>query len=221
MDYHFLPIFLFGVIISLSITSVWTKKVVNLLMYFVFIVFCYGCLLLLRQVEVYSLYAMIVYIGAVTILFAFMVLFVNVGSSLKTREEVEENKEFYSLYVSLCSLGVTLYLYMFYYLSEVTWCLNQNPLNFQGVENLSTLTRIGDLLYQDNGGVLTIMILVMATGLFVVIKLVKNTNRIEQSSYNPQEFELVQTYLQGNINPQAKLLIKQAEEIIKTKGLSH
>ena len=65
------------------------------------------------------------------------------------------------------------------------------------------------------------MILVMATGLFVVIKLVKNTNRVEQSSYNPQEFELVQTYLQGNINPQANLLIKQAEEIIKTKGLNH
>lgn len=221
MDYHFLPVFLSGVIISLSIISVWTQRVVNLLMYFVFIVFSYGCLLLLRRVEVYSLYAMIVYIGAVTILFAFMVLFVNVGSNLKTREEIEENNELYNLYFLLCSLGLILYLYMFYYLSEITWYLDQKNLNLQEVEDLSTLVGIGNLLYQGNGGILTIMILVMATGLFVVIKLVKNTNKVEKFSYSPQEFELVQAYLQGNINPQEKTLIKKAEEVIKTKGLNH
>lgn len=221
MDYHFLPVFLSGVIISLSIISVWTQRVVNLLMYFVFIVFSYGCLLLLRRVEVYSLYAMIVYIGAVTILFAFMVLFVNVGSNLKTREEIEENNELYNLYFLLCSLGLILYLYMFYYLSEITWYLDQKNLNLQEVEDLSTLVGIGNLLYQGNGGILIIMILVMATGLFVVIKLVKNTNKVEKFSYSPQEFELVQAYLQGNINPQEKTLIKKAEEVIKTKGLNH
>ena len=80
---------------------------------------------------------------------------------------------------------------------------------------------IGNLLYQGNGGILTIMILVMATGLFVVIKLVKNTNKVEKFSYSSQEFELVQAYLQGNINPQEKTLIKKAEEVIKTKGLNH
>ena len=189
-------------------------------MYFVLMVFNYGLLLLVLQVQVFSLFSMIVYIGAVTILFAFMVLFVNAGHVIYTEEERLATQEWKVLYVSLSVIIGLLYFYTLYSVAILTG-VSLNPTSFGGVENLTSLAIISELLYSTNGGVLCLMMWVMAMGLFLVIKLVKNTNKTgcPEHRYNEAEFKLVQHYLQGRLRGEDKKVLAQAEYLIKTKGL--
>lgn len=92
---------------------------------------------------------------------------------------------------------------------------------FGGIESLTSLAVISKLLYSINGGVLCLMMWIMAMGLFLVIKLVKNTNKTGQPEhrYSEAEFELVQHYLQGRTKPEDKRAFTKAEHLIKTKGL--
>ena len=125
-------------------------------MYFVLMVFNYGLLLLVLQVQVFSLFSMIVYIGAVTILFAFMVLFVNAGHVIYTEEERLATKEWKVFYVSLSIVIGLLYFYTLYSVAILTG-VSLNPTSFGGVENLTSLAIISELLYSTNGGVLCLM----------------------------------------------------------------
>ena len=119
-------------------------------------VFNYGLLLLVLQVQVFSLFSMIVYIGAVTILFAFMVLFVNAGHVIYTEEERLATQEWKVLYVSLSVIIGLLYFYTLYSVTILT-SVSLNPTSFGGVENLTSLAIISELLYSTNGGVLCLM----------------------------------------------------------------
>ena len=60
-----------------SVCSIFVSSTINLLLYIVIIIFSQGMSLLMMSTNIISLYLIIVYLGAIVILFSFMILFVN------------------------------------------------------------------------------------------------------------------------------------------------
>lgn len=156
--------------------TLFSSSTVNLLLLIVIITFFQGLNLLLLGANMLSLYLIIIYLGAIVILFSFMVLFINWEEEIKRfRTKIKVILLFMAILLSNIPLILTVDLnsYIFNY---------QRLLNFKEEVLNNTIDSIGyvsNILYGTYLITLLTMVLILSLGLLLVIRLVLNKNTKE------------------------------------------
>lgn len=171
---------LFSLIFGLLSTSI-----INFLLYTVLVILFQGLALLLVKNTILGLYLLIVYLGAIVILFAFMVLFVN-NSLTKNYSESNHykgrkififkinflknyNNYFTSFLVNLSfilAFITTIIIYQYYSYRSIY----NSYINYKS-ENI--IFTVAEHFYESNSFPLVIMTAIMATGLILAILIIK------------------------------------------------
>nr|YP_010889924.1 NADH dehydrogenase subunit 6 [Diphyes dispar]WJJ69884.1 NADH dehydrogenase subunit 6 [Diphyes dispar] len=159
-----------------GLLTLFSSSTVNLLLLIVIITFFQGLNLLLLGANMLSLYLIIIYLGAIVILFSFMVLFINWEEEIKRfRTKIKVILLFMAILLSHIPLILTLDLnsYIFNY---------QKLCNFKEEILNNTTDSIGyvsNILYGTYLITLLTMVLILSLGLLLVIRLVLNKNTKE------------------------------------------
>ena len=143
--------------------SVFASSTINLLLYIVIIILSQGISLLMLSTNIISLYLIIVYLGAIVILFSFMILFVN------WRNEVSLLKPFYKVLTVTFFLG-TLTLVTHELGLKHVLITSWGGLNLNG--EFDVMQGIAMNFYNELLIPLLIMVNVLMLGLILVIKVI-------------------------------------------------
>ena len=151
------------IIMVTSIIFLSTNESVNKLISFVIIVFFQGLILLSLGSNILSLFLIIIYVGAIAILFCFMIYFIN----------MQKEKYFKDTRWKL--------IFTFTYITLYTLIIIREKLRFKEVliseklkGELNTMESIGQIYYSNLTTPLFIMVLILMLGLILVIKITLN-----------------------------------------------
>jgi len=148
--------------LTLNIKS---PSTIKLLISLVIITFFQGLSLISLGVSILGIYLIIIYIGAIVILFAFCILFIN--SEIK--EEKIKNKKVFLFYV--ISVIITLISLFSNKNFSNSWLLKDN---FRILSENSYLKLVAVELYSKLISPLIIMIMILILGLIIVIRIILN-----------------------------------------------
>ena len=152
--------------ILLAIVGVFSQTTVQLLLVVVGVVFLQGLLLVSLGSSMIGSYLMIIYIGAIVILFAFCILFIN--SKELTRGSRELVKKALCL---LVVLGAWEVISSWYSVTPSNFSIRSS---FLGLSETNYMLDIGHLVFSELLIPLMLMIGVLMLGLFITIKIIKN-----------------------------------------------
>lgn len=146
-----------------GVCSIFATSTINLLLYIVVIIFSQGISLLMLSTNIISLYLIIVYLGAIVILFSFMILFVN------WKSKVAITNPFYQFIILL--LFILLFIAFMHELG-----IKQVPLTSWGGLTLESefdvMQGMAMNFYNELLVPLLIMVNVLMLGLILVIKII-------------------------------------------------
>lgn len=148
--------------LTLNIKS---PSTIKLLISLVIITFFQGLSLISLGVSILGIYLIIIYIGAIVILFAFCILFIN--SEIK--EEKIKNKKVFLFYV--ISVIITLISLFSNKNFSNSWLLKDS---FRILSENSYLKLVAVELYSKLISPLIIMIMILILGLIIVIRIILN-----------------------------------------------
>ena len=154
-----------------GLLTMYSSTTINLLLLIVIITFFQGINLLLLGANLISLYLMIIYLGAIVILFSFMVLFINWEEQIKT---LKSTLKIISFLIGIVFTHIPLVL-----------SLDSNPLRMstKKIESfgsqiingtIDSINYLSNVFYSIYLLILVIMILILFLGLLLVIRLVLN-----------------------------------------------
>ena len=152
--------------IILAVIGMFSRTTVQLLLVVVGIVFLQGLLLISIGSSMIGSYLMIIYIGAIVILFAFCILFIN--SKELTESNIGVVKKISCLLLALISWEI------------VSGYMSATPFNsniestFLTSSEASYMLCIGRLVFGELLVPLLLMLGVLLLGLFITIKIIKN-----------------------------------------------
>lgn len=169
--FWFTYLFLNFLSVFAGLLSLFSSSTINLLLLIVIITFFQGINLLLLGANMLSLYLIIIYLGAIVILFSFMVLFIN--------WEEETNNFKTSLKVFFFIMAIILSH------TPLALTLNNNSHEFNNSKilllkkeinnsNLGSIEYTSSVFYSVYLIILFTMVLILSLGLLLVIRLVLN-----------------------------------------------
>ena len=146
-----------------------TNSTIILLLNIIFIIFIQGLNLLLLGINIFSIYLIIIYIGAIVILFSFMILFIN---WIEEKNQIGLKKK----------IIISLFYFFFIHLIFIFWLkIQRNGLeNYFRVYDLNnfflnfsfdSMKNIGLILYNEYIFPIIFLICILFLGLILVIKL--------------------------------------------------
>ena len=146
-----------------------TNSTIILLLNIIFIIFIQGLNLLLLGINIFSIYLIIIYIGAIVILFSFMILFIN---WIEEKNQIGFKKK----------IIISLFYFFFIHLIFIFWLkIQRNGLeNYFRVYDLNnfflnfsfdSMKNIGLILYNEYIFPIIFLICILFLGLILVIKL--------------------------------------------------
>lgn len=146
-----------------------TNSTIILLLNIIFIIFIQGLNLLLLGINIFSIYLIIIYIGAIVILFSFMILFIN---WIEEKNQIGLKKK----------IIISLFYFFFIHLIFIFWLkIQKNGLeNYFRVYDLNNLflnfsfdsmKNIGLILYNEYIFPIIFLICILFLGLILIIKL--------------------------------------------------
>ena len=146
-----------------------TNSTIILLLNIIFIIFIQGLNLLLLGINIFSIYLIIIYIGAIVILFSFMILFIN---WIEEKNQIGLKKK----------IIISLFYFFFIHLIFIFWLkIQRNGLeNYFRVYDLNNLflnfsfdsmKNIGLILYNEYIFPIIFLICILFLGLIFIIKL--------------------------------------------------
>jgi len=146
-----------------------TNSTIILLLNIIFIIFIQGLNLLLLGINIFSIYLIIIYIGAIVILFSFMILFIN---WIEEKNQIGLKKK----------IIISLFYFFFIHLIFIFWLkIQRNGLeNYFRVYDLNNLflnfsfdsmKNIGLILYNEYIFPIIFLICILFLGLILIIKL--------------------------------------------------
>ena len=146
-----------------------TNSTIILLLNIIFIIFIQGLNLLLLGINIFSIYLIIIYIGAIVILFSFMILFIN---WIEEKNQIGFKKK----------IIISLFYFFFIHLIFIFWLkIQRNGLeNYFRVYDLNNLflnfsfdsmKNIGLILYNEYIFPIIFLICILFLGLILIIKL--------------------------------------------------
>lgn len=154
-----------------GLLTLFSSSTINLLLLMVLITFFQGINLLLLGANMLSLYLIIIYLGAIVILFSFMVLFIN------WEEEIKNFKT--SLKIMFFIVGVLItHIPLILALNNNSYEFNNDKILLLKKEitnsTLSSIEYASSVFYSVYLIILFTMILILCLGLLLVIRLVLN-----------------------------------------------
>ena len=152
--------------ILLAVVGVFSRTTVQLLLIVVGIVFLQGLLLISLGSSMIGSYLMIIYIGAIVILFAFCILFIN------SKELMEGNREIMRKVLCLLT-ALTAWEITSNWFSTTPFNPNINS-SFLSLSETNYMMSIGYLVFNELLIPLLLMIGILMLGLFITIKIIKN-----------------------------------------------
>lgn len=152
------------IILTLNIKS---PSTIKLLISLVIITFFQGLSLICLGVSILGIYLIIIYIGAIVILFAFCILFIN--SETKEEKIKVKNKKIFLFY--MLSIIITLLALFNNKNFSNNWLLKNN---FKILSENSYLKLVAVELYNKLILPLIIMIMILILGLVIVIRIILN-----------------------------------------------
>ena len=146
-----------------------TNSTIILLLNIIFIIFIQGLNLLLLGINIFSIYLIIIYIGAIVILFSFMILFIN---WIEEKNQIGLKKK----------IIISLFYFFFIHLIFIFWLkIQKNGLeNYFRVYDLNnfflnfsfdSMKNIGLILYNEYIFPIIFLICTLFLGLILIIKL--------------------------------------------------
>ena len=146
-----------------------TNSTIILLLNIIFIIFIQGLNLLLLGINIFSIYLIIIYIGAIVILFSFMILFIN---WIEEKNQIGLKKK----------IIISLFYFFFIHLIFIFWLkIQKNGLeNYFRVYDLNnfflnfsfdSMKNIGLILYNEYIFPIIFLICILFLGLILIIKL--------------------------------------------------
>ena len=146
-----------------------TNSTIILLLNIIFIIFIQGLNLLLLGINIFSIYLIIIYIGAIVILFSFMILFIN---WIEEKNQIGLKKK----------IIISLFYFFFIHLIFIFWLkIQRNGLeNYFRVYDLNnfflnfsfdSMKNIGLILYNEYIFPIIFLICTLFLGLILIIKL--------------------------------------------------
>lgn len=146
-----------------------TNSTIILLLNIIFIIFIQGLNLLLLGINIFSIYLIIIYIGAIVILFSFMILFIN---WIEEKNQIGLKKK----------IIISLFYFFFIHLIFIFWLkIQRNGLeNYFRVYDLNnfflnfsfdSMKNIGLILYNEYIFPIIFLICILFLGLILIIKL--------------------------------------------------
>ena len=154
-----------------GLLTLFSSSTINLLLLMVLITFFQGINLLLLGANMLSLYLIIIYLGAIVILFSFMVLFIN------WEEEIKNFKT--SLKIMFFVTGVLItHIPFIFVLNNNSYEFNNDKILLLKKEitnnTLSSIEYASSVFYSVYLVILFTMVLILCLGLLLVIRLVLN-----------------------------------------------
>lgn len=154
-----------------GLLTLFSSSTINLLLLMVLITFFQGINLLLLGANMLSLYLIIIYLGAIVILFSFMVLFIN------WEEEIKNFKT--SLKIMFFVTGVLItHIPLILVLNNNSYEFNNDKILLLKKEitnnTLSSIEYASSVFYSVYLIILFTMVLILCLGLLLVIRLVLN-----------------------------------------------
>ena len=154
-----------------GLLTLFSSSTINLLLLMVSITFFQGINLLLLGANMLSLYLIIIYLGAIVILFSFMVLFIN------WEEEIKNFKT--SLKIMFFVTGVLItHIPLIFALNNNSYEFNNDKILLLKKEitnnTLSSIEYASGVFYSVYLIILFTMVLILCLGLLLVIRLVLN-----------------------------------------------
>ena len=152
--------------IVLAVVGTFSRTTVQLLLVVVGIVFLQGLLLISIGSSMIGSYLMIIYIGAIVILFAFCILFIN------SKELTESNTGIMKKLSSLL-LALVFWEIISGYVSTIPFSSSLES-NFLSSSEVNYMLYIGRLVFGELLIPLLLMLGILILGLFITIKIIKN-----------------------------------------------
>ena len=152
--------------IVLAVIGTFSRTTVQLLLVVVGIVFLQGLLLISIGSSMIGSYLMIIYIGAIVILFAFCILFIN------SKELTESNTGIMKKLSSLL-LALVFWEIISGYVSTIPFSSSLES-NFLSSSEVNYMLYIGRLVFGELLIPLLLMLGILILGLFITIKIIKN-----------------------------------------------
>ena len=152
--------------IVLAVVGTFSRTTVQLLLVVVGIVFLQGLLLISIGSSMIGSYLMIIYIGAIVILFAFCMLFIN------SKELTESNTGIMKKLSSLL-LALVFWEIISGYVSTIPFSSSLES-NFLSSSEVNYMLYIGRLVFGELLIPLLLMLGILILGLFITIKIIKN-----------------------------------------------
>jgi len=183
MNFYFY--FFFPLIIINSFLVIFSKNSVTSVLYLISVFILVSLDLLLLGAEFLAILIIIIYIGAISILFLFVIMMLNLRIC-----------EVYSSLVKSFPIGIFLGLFFFceliYILSKDFYLLNYiyndffelNIINYNLIYSSSNLYLIGDLLFNYYYSLLIIAGFILLLGMVGAILLTQDDSKISLSQYN-------------------------------------
>ncbi len=180
-------ILFFPLIIINSFLVIFSKNSVTSVLYLISVFILVSLNLLLLGAEFLAILIIIIYIGAISILFLFVIMMLNLRIC-----------EVYSSLVKSFPLGIFLGFFfiieLIYILSKDFYLLNYmynnyfeyNVLNYSLINSQSNLYLIGDLLYNHYNCLLIIAGFILLLAMVGAIILTKDENNINNITYNKE-----------------------------------
>lgn len=143
--------------------SIFAGSTINLLLYVVIIIFSQGVSLLMLSTNIVSLYLIIVYLGAIVILFSFMILFVN------WKGETRSLKIYYKLLIATAfSSGFIFFLHLI----GVSHLKNSSLGGVSSLSEHDIMKNISEVFYSELLAPLFLMVNILMLGLILVIRII-------------------------------------------------
>nr|YP_010889932.1 NADH dehydrogenase subunit 6 [Abylopsis tetragona]WJJ69893.1 NADH dehydrogenase subunit 6 [Abylopsis tetragona] len=101
MNFWYIYSFLSFISLTLLLLSFFHNSIINLLLNIVFILFLQSINGLLIGINIFSLYLIIIYLGAIVILFSFMILFINISENPKSTGLIKISFFFFFFHIIL------------------------------------------------------------------------------------------------------------------------
>jgi len=139
MELYFFYLFKILVIIS-AVLVVSVRNPVHSVLLLVSVFTNISGLLLLLKVEFLAFVFLVVYVGAIAVLFLFVVMMLNIRSNTTTTS-------FFSLFNFLTAFGVAYFFSLNYFPGYITLFISYNPFTPLNIDNYTNLAIIGNYLF--------------------------------------------------------------------------
>ena len=156
--------------------GIFSKTTIQLLLVVVIIVFFQGLILIALGNSIIGTYLMIIYIGAIVILFAFCILFINT----KEFHEKEKHSQLINSTETVNIFKILFLIFIFIFWEIISYIGVCAPQKKEMTINYSILSESNYMLYFSSNLYSTliislfIMILILLLGLILTIKIIKN-----------------------------------------------